>query len=116
MKQKACDFLKGADLTRLFLQVKIVESLSSYFGDPTTSNVILKTFDVDEAKVVWYNKSLAYVACDDPHIKWVTNQMLLPDGKIRPRFIQHFEQYLQVILKFFCKLIFRVPEHCTCII
>ena len=45
---------------------------------------------------VRYNKSLAYVPCDDPHIKWVTNQMILPDGKIRPRFVQHFEQFLQV--------------------
>ena len=55
--------------------------------------------DVEEAKVVWYNKSLAYVSCDNPNIKWVTNQMLLPDGKVRPRFVQHFEQFLQVSLQ-----------------
>lgn len=73
-----------------------MESIASYFGDPTPSNVILKTFDVEEAKVVWYNKSLAYVSCDNPNIKWVTNQMILPDGKVRPRFVQHFEQFLQV--------------------
>ena len=54
---------------------------------------------MEEAKVVWYNKSLAYVSCDNPNIKWVTNQMLLPDGKVRPRFVQHFEQFLQVSLR-----------------
>ena len=88
--------------------MRIVESIANYFGDPTPSNVILKTFDVDEAKVVWYNKSLAFVACDDPHIKWVTNQMLLPDGKIRPRFVQHFEQYLQVKRHQYFELVFSV--------
>lgn len=35
------------------LKVRIVESLANYFGDQTTSNIILKSFDIEEAKVVW---------------------------------------------------------------
>jgi len=35
------------------IKVRIVESLANYFGDPSTSNIILKSFDYEESKVVW---------------------------------------------------------------
>ena len=47
-------------------KVDIVEGLAQYFGDSSTSNVILKS--VSEHKVVWLNKTLAYAGCDDPEV------------------------------------------------
>jgi hypothetical protein len=46
----------GQPILRRDMKVKIVESLAHYFGDSTTSNVILKTFDAENGRVVLAKK------------------------------------------------------------
>ena len=49
-----------------FRKVDIVEGIANFFGDPSASNVILKS--VSDHRVVWLNKSLVYTGCDDPEV------------------------------------------------
>lgn len=51
-----------------------MELLSSYFGDPSPSNVIVKS--ISDSKLVWLNKSLNYVDCNDVRYSWMRGQLL----------------------------------------
>ena len=62
--------LEFAEFVVEFRKVDIVEGIAQFFGDPTASNVILKS--VSDHKVVWLNKSLAYAGCDDPEVRMNT--------------------------------------------
>ena len=66
----------GQPILRRDKKVSIVEKLAKYFGDPDTTNIILKAFDADNGKVVWHNKSLALQPCESSHILWVKNQLI----------------------------------------
>ena len=61
----------GQPILRRDMKVRIVESLGNYFGDTSTSNIILRDFDPDNGRVVWNNKSLAQLPCEHPNVLWV---------------------------------------------
>jgi len=75
-------------------KVSIVEKLAKYFGDSDTTNIILKTFDADNGKVVWHNKSLSSQPCD---FNWVKNQLINSKGKVVQAMIRQFQPYLKLV-------------------
>ena len=90
-------FALGQPILRPDMKVSIVESLANYFGDSSTSNIILRVFDADNGKLVWHNKSLAQLPCDAPQVLWVKNHLLNPKGKVVKALIRHFQPYLKLI-------------------
>lgn len=72
----------GQPILRRDSKVHIVESLAKYFGDASTSNIILRVFDADNGRVVWHNKSLAQQPCDSQQVFWVKNQLINREGKV----------------------------------
>ena len=71
-------------------RVQVVELISTFFGDPTPRNVVIKS--IEDGRLVWYNKTLAYADCADPRIDWLRDQILVggPMGKPNPDLVQHF--------------------------
>jgi len=90
-------------------KVHIVEMIAAFFGDDDNDsggggggswaqrNVVVKTFDVDENRIVWFNKSMVHLACDDPQLEDMKDRLLEKDGKIKPALIQAFQPYLNLI-------------------
>ena len=66
----------GQPILRRDKKVGIIETLAKYFGDSDTTNIILRTYDADNGKVVWHNKSLALQDCDSSHVIWVKNHLI----------------------------------------
>ena len=90
-------FALGQPILRPDMKVSIVESLANYFGDSSTSNIILRVFDADNGKLVWHNKSLAQMPCDAPQVLWVKNHLLDAQGKVVKALIRHFQPYLKLV-------------------
>lgn len=87
----------GQPILRRDSKVHIVESLAKYFGDASTSNIILRVFDADNGRVVWHNKSLAQQPCDSQQVLWVKNQLINKEGKVVKALIRHFQPYLKLV-------------------
>ena len=78
-------------------KVRIVELIALFFGDSSPRNVVVKTFDTDENKIVWFNKSLSQLPCEHPNIEWMKTTLLDSDGKMKPQLVQAFQPYLKLI-------------------
>ena len=76
------------------MKVQIVEKIARFFGDPDTSNVVVSTFDLEENRIVWYNKSLAHLPCDHSTLQWSRDKLLERDGKFKKQLAQLFAPYL----------------------
>jgi len=87
----------GQPILRRDKKVGIVETLAKYFGDSDTTNIILRTFDADNGKVVWHNKSLALELCDSSHVLWVKNHLINSKGKVVKALIRQFQPYLKLV-------------------
>lgn len=86
----------GQPILRRDMKVRIVENLANYFGDESTTNIILRVFDPDNGRIVWHNKTLAQHPCDSPDIFWVKNKLLDKDNKVVKALVRHFQPYLKV--------------------
>ena len=79
------------------MKVRIVEAIAKFFGDYDASNVVVNTFDLEENRIVWYNKSLAHLPCDHTTLKWSRDKLLQKDGKVKKQLAQAFTPYLRLI-------------------
>ena len=79
------------------MKVQIVEKIARFFGDSDTSNVVVSTFDLEENRIVWYNKSLAHLPCDHSTLQWSRDKLLERDGKFKKQLAQLFAPYLTLI-------------------
>ena len=79
------------------MKVQIVEKIANFFGDPDASNVVVNTFDLEENRIGWYNKSLAHLPCDHPALQWSRDKLLERNGKFKKQLAQMFAPYLRLI-------------------
>ena len=79
------------------MKVQIVEKIANFFGDPSAANVVVNTFDLEENRIGWYNKSLAHLPCDHTALKWSRDKLLEKDGKFKKQLAQLFAPYLRLI-------------------
>ena len=75
-------------------KVRIVEIIAEYFGDAGPENIVVKTFDTDYNRIVWFNKTLSKLNCEDWRLRWMRDQLLQKDGKVQPKLAQKFQPYL----------------------
>ena len=79
------------------MKVRIVEAIAKFFGDYDASNVVVNTFDLEDNRIVWYNKSLAHLPCDHSTLQWSRDKLLEKDGKIKKQLAQAFTPYLRLV-------------------
>ena len=79
------------------MKVQIVEKIAKFFGDSDASNVVVNTFDLEENRIVWYNKSLAHLPCDHEMLQWSRDKLLERDGKFKKQLSQLFTPYLRLV-------------------
>ena len=79
------------------MKVRIVEAIAKFFGDYDASNVVVNTFDLEDNRIVWYNKTLAHLPCDHITLQWSRDKLLQKDGKVKKQLAQAFTPYLRLI-------------------